>query len=261
MRADRADQTEFGDFQTPIELARDVCSLLKRDRFRPASVLEPTCGRGRFVRAALEMFPDLSRLLGYDINRAYVEEARAAATSSYTRAAVEIREGDFFHTNWTTIVAELPQPILVLGNPPWVTNAELGTLGSGNLPAKSNTDNLRGIDALTGSSNFDISEWMLRKNLEWLNQRSGMLAVLCKTSVARKVLLFAWKNSLSLDSAAIYRLDANRHFGASVEACLLVVRAEQRYTPPPIGTPCKQCTTTGGQGNMTCCSLVSCRVI
>jgi len=225
MRADRADQTEFGDFQTPIELARDVCSLLKRDRFRPASVLEPTCGRGRFVRAALEMFPDLSRLLGYDINRAYVEEARAAATSSY------------------------------------MTNAELGTLGSGNLPAKSNTDNLRGIDALTGSSNFDISEWMLRKNLEWLNQRSGMLAVLCKTSVARKVLLFAWKNSLSLDSAAIYRLDANRHFGASVEACLLVVRAEQRYTPPPIGTPCKQCTTTGGQGNMTCCSLVSCRVI
>ncbi len=69
---------------------------------------------------------------------------------------------------------------------------------------KLNVDNLRGIDALTGKSNFDISEWMLRKNIEWLNGKNGLLAILCKTTVARKVLLYAWQNELRIEAASVY---------------------------------------------------------
>lgn len=226
MHTNKQSRTEFGDFQSPLELARSVCSVISRTGFRPASIIEPTCGTGAFVRAALEAFPNSLRFLGFDLNCTYVDKARAAAAEVSTHASVEIYERDFFQTDWGRIVEDLPQPVLILGNPPWVTNATLGALGSSNLPVKSNIDNLRGIEALTGSSNFDISEWMLRKNLEWLQARKGMLAVLCKTSVARKVLTFAWGNSVPIAQAAIYRLDAKRYFGASVDACLLLAHME-----------------------------------
>src|SRR5205823_12751744 len=42
-------------------------------------------------------------------------------------------------------------PLLVVGNPPWVTNSELGLLGSNNLPHKKNLKGLRGIEARTRS--------------------------------------------------------------------------------------------------------------
>jgi hypothetical protein len=224
MRDQKQHKAEFGDFQTPANLAGAVCSLVARIGFRPASVLEPTCGTGSFLKAAVETFPSVLQVLGFEINPQYVDRARSAISlGSPSNASVEICQSDFFLTDWAKIIRTLPEPILVVGNPPWVTNAALSTLDSDNVPTKANLDHLRGIDALTGKSNFDISEWMLRKNLEWLNGKIGMLAVLCKTAVARKVLAYAWQNGLTVVSASLYRLDAQEHFGATVDACLLLV--------------------------------------
>jgi len=39
---------------------------------------------------------------------------------------------------------------------------------SENLPKKSNFQGLRGLDARTGKSNFDIAEWMLIRLIEAL---------------------------------------------------------------------------------------------
>jgi len=156
-------RAEFGDFQTPISLAREICSLIVRSGFHPASILEPTCGTGSFLKASLETFPNVSRVLGFEINPRYVAQAQHAVAQTFHHASIEVYQSDFFFTNWPEIVAALPEPILVIGNPPWVTNAALSTLGSNNVPTKSNLDNLRGIDARTGKSNFDISEWMMRK--------------------------------------------------------------------------------------------------
>jgi len=224
MARDKNTKIEFGDFQTPRSLARDVCSVIERTSFSPASVIEPTCGRGAFLLSALEAFPRASHFLGVDQKAEHVREATRATNSVRHDRQVQILQGDFFDTDWSDIVARLPKPILIVGNPPWVTNATLGSLGSANLPAKANEDNLRGIDALTGKSNFDISEWMLRKNIQWLADTPGMLAVLCKTAVARKVLSYAWSQALPVESAEVRRIDAQLHFGASVDACLLVLR-------------------------------------
>ena len=100
---------------------------------------------------------------------------------------------------------------------------KLGNLSSSNLPAKSNFRNYRGIDAITGKSNFDISEWMLIKSLEWIKDRGSTLAMLCKTAVARKVLFHAWKVGIKLKCSDIYLIDAIKQFEAAVDACLFVV--------------------------------------
>lgn len=216
-------KAEFGDFQTPLGLAREVCAAVAAAGFRPASVVEPTCGRGSFLQAAVETFQDAREILGAERNAEYVEEALARVGRMGFAGRIRVVQRDFFQTDWASLVRGLPKPILVLGNPPWVTNSALSTLGSLNLPDKSNHDNLRGIDALTGKSNFDISEWMLRQNVDWLANTPGMLAVLCKTAVARKVLAYAWRRQVPVRRAELRRVDAQLHFGASVDACLLVV--------------------------------------
>ncbi len=68
---------EFGDFQTPLALAQEVCTLLVQRNVEAATVIEPTCGVGAFLSAAGEAFPK-ARLMGWDINRDYVERTKSA---------------------------------------------------------------------------------------------------------------------------------------------------------------------------------------
>src|SRR5439155_4353761 len=76
----------------------------------------------------------------------------------------------------------------------------------------------------TGKSNFDISEWMLIQLVRALRGRKATIAMLCKTGTARKLLRFAWQNDGRIANASLHRIDAKRHFGASVDACLLLAR-------------------------------------
>jgi len=214
-------KVEFGDFQTPSRLAREVCRLLVHTGLSPSSILEPTCGKGAFLDASLHAFPNATTVRGLDRNPTYVQVSQEIV-ANHPNARVEC--GDFFKVPWDRVLSNLPDPLLVIGNPPWVTNAAVGSLGGANLPQKINMDGLRGIDALTGRSNFDISEWMLRESMRWLEGRVGAMAVLCKTTVARKILYFSWSRRTQIESAAIYRINAFQEFGASVDACLLVVR-------------------------------------
>jgi hypothetical protein len=213
---------EFGDFQTPDALATHACRILADSGIRPGSLLEPTCGMGNFLMAAIEQFPEVLTGVGVDINDDYVLRVTNRIVSRGYAEKVRILRENFFEVNWTSILSDLPEPILVIGNPPWVTNSALGALGSSNLPKKSNFQNFNGLEALTGKSNFDISEWMLIKLLEILERRRATVAMLCKTAVARKVLVHAWKNAISLQDAEIHPIDAAASFGAAVDACLLV---------------------------------------
>ena len=214
---------EFGDYQTPSKLAAQVCRVLLRRRIKPASIVEPTCGTGTFLTAALNHFPAATRYLGFEINRAYARKARSAVAKARPDVRCDIRTADFFQTDWSTIVGALPDPILVLGNPPWVTSAAIGSFQGENLPTKSNSDSLPGVAALTGKSNFDISEWMIWHLLERLGGNRATLAMLCKTAVARRVLSRVWKSEHPLRKAEVHHLDAATYFGAAVRrlpACL-----------------------------------------
>jgi len=218
---------EYGDFQTPLELAQNVCEAISDIGIGPKTIIEPTCGRGNFVMAAARKFSSVDAILAFDINASYIEQLRER-TAALRQSNIICKVADFFSNDWRSILDSVDWPLLILGNPPWVTSAELGMLESNNLPKKENVEGQRGLDALTGKSNFDISEWMLREHIKWLSGRSGTIAMLCKTSVARKILLTEWKKGRSLYKPRMYLIDAKKYFGVSVDACLFVCESAQR---------------------------------
>lgn len=215
---------EFGDFQTPFDLAVQVAECVGALGFAPKSILEPTCGKGNILLAACEEFPDADIALGVEISPEYFDVATSRFFVPRGGPEVKIVNANFFDADWSAHLADLPDPLLVIGNPPWVTNSELGLLGSANLPVKSNFHKLNGLDAKTGKSNFDISEWMLIRTAELLAGRNAILAMLCKTAVARKVIKYVWKNDIDISLASLYRIDAQEHFGAAVDACLMIMK-------------------------------------
>lgn len=222
MNSAQKNKAEFGDFQTPLWFARDVCALLATQNIVPRSILEPTCGVGNLLLAALDEFETTTLAIGADVNLTYVEALRREITQRNDKANVEIIHTNFFDTDWPTILQKLPDPLLIIGNPPWVTNTELATLGSENLPPKHNFQHHSGIEAITGASNFDISEWMLLKIFDWVSERKGVVTMLCKTTVARKALRQTWQQATETGVAQMHLLDAQKLFNAAVDACVFI---------------------------------------
>lgn len=223
--AKNLDKRQYGDFQTPLQLAEAVLGKLAETHcLAPDTIVEPSCGKGAFIIAAAQKFPD-AKIFGMDINPDYIQEAQSSLNRIDQPFNTQIEQGNFFETQWDAILPGRNSSLLVLGNPPWVTASELGVLDSSNLPEKTNFQNSRGIEAITGSSNFDISEWMLLQYVDWLRSTSNpgsALAVLCKTSVARKTFRSVMKFNEGY-KGHIYPVDTKKHFDASVESCLFVL--------------------------------------
>lgn len=209
-------QKEFGDFQTPNALAAQVVALIAKMYGSPDRVVEPTAGLGAFLSASHGKWCNACIYEGYEINPDYVH----STSRRFSDLGIRLYQQDFFSADWYQILRKENSPrVLVLGNPPWVTNSEQGILGSTNLPKKANFQRLRGFDAKTGKSNFDIAEWMLIRLIETLPE-SGAIAMLCKTMTARKVLRHFWKTEGGLESSKLFRIDAKANFDVAVDACL-----------------------------------------
>lgn len=212
-------EIEWGDFQTPEALAAEVARTLAGIGPAPATIVEPTCGRGGLLAAAAERFPR-ARLVGYEIATRHLRGARAALAPHLDRCT--LRRADFFATDWERELAGLPRPLLVLGNPPWVTSAAVGRVGGTNLPAKDNRDGLAGLAARTGRANFDVSEWIVARLIEASAPHAGTVAMLCKLAVARRLAARVFRAPRSTVRVRVYAIDARAAFGANVDACLLV---------------------------------------
>ena len=215
---------EFGDFQTPLDLAKDIAIIASNSHGKINTIIEPTCGLGSFIQAFTEIKTTVNNLIGWEINPSYVKLARNNLPDKYRNKPISIKEQDFFQVDWSKINIELNNPILFIGNPPWVTNSQLGKFLSNNLPQKSNFLNLSGLEALTGKSNFDISEWILIKICQQISNTDSAMAFLVKTSVARKVYQYIAQNNLSILSIYIRKIDARKHFNVSVDACLFFAK-------------------------------------
>lgn len=214
---------ELGDFQTPPALVDGVLQCLGSIGKVWPRVLEPTCGSGNFITGLLNLAVPPREIQAIEIQETYFQRASKIAQQSLS-TRVFVKQANLFNLKlrkdlkWSETGS-----LLVVGNPPWVTNSQLGTLGSQNLPLKTNLKALRGIEALTGHSNFDIAEYIWIKLIRELADEQPAIALLCKTSVARNVLQFAFDAALPITGAFIRMIDAKKWFGATVSACLFYV--------------------------------------
>lgn len=216
---------EWGDFQTPPGLASQVCRCLLETGISPRIIIEPTYGTGNFIFAALRSFPKAGLVYGVEVQDRYEWHFKLALLMQILRdrrpsAEIELHQDDIFTHRFPEEVLGA-QEVLIIGNPPWVTNAELGALGASNLPSKRNIKALNGLDAMTGKSNFDIGEFILLRMLELFSERRGTLAMLCKNSVVKNIVEALPQRKFKVSNIRAYGIDANREFGASVEASLL----------------------------------------
>lgn len=210
---------EFGDFPTPELLVAQVLYSLQRDRADWTRALEPTCGSGNFIRGLLALDVPPQEIQAIEFNPIHAHQAQAIPSSQSTQ--ITIHQAKLFDLNLQELHWRTSGRLLVIGNPPWVTNAELGLRDSNNLPTKSNFKQLRGMDARTGASNFDLTEYIWLKLIKELMPEQPTIALLCKISTARRVLQFAWESGLAIGNVSIRKMNAQQWFGVAVSACLL----------------------------------------
>ncbi len=215
---------DLGDFQTPPGLVALVLAALGPIGGRFPRVLEPTCGRGHFLAGLLDR-PDPPReIRGFEVQTEHAEVARAVVGVRPTSVRAAVETADAFGIDFGRDIRWSERgPLLVVGNLPWVTVAGLGSSGGSKGPDRSNARRLRGIDAMTGASNFDISEVLWLKLIRELEAERPTIALLCKSAVARAVLGSIDALDLPITAATLWRVDALRWFRASVDACLLRV--------------------------------------
>jgi hypothetical protein len=227
---------DLGDFQTPPALVDAVLDALEPIGPRWSRVLEPSCGRGHFLAGLLGRAAPPRQLIGIEIQDAHAEAARTIIPGRDPGEAAPVVDVSIMHANVFDVdlrrdlAWHAPGPLLVVGNPPWITNATLGQLESRNLPRKWNVKGARGLDARTGAANFDIAEAIWLKLINELagQDETATIALLCKTSVARNVLEHAVRHAAPVTEASLSRIDARRWFGAEVEACLFRLTLESR---------------------------------
>lgn len=224
----------LGDWQTPPMLAREIVGALRRNGFSWNRVLEPTCGIGNFIEAVITD-PTPQEVIGIDIQPHHSEAARRRFAGA-ENVALRFIEADLFELDLGRDVTwNSSGPLLVLGNPPWVTNAAIGARGSSRRAPVSAAHGLSGLDAITGAANFDLTESIAIKLLTQLPHDGLVLALLMKTSVARRVLTRARDLDLPVCRALMMRIDAKESFGAAVDACLLVLQLQS--SPVKLGFP------------------------
>lgn len=221
------DRTEYGDFQTNTELAFKIAQHLSKQIKKPDILVEPTCGKGHFILAALKSFTTLESIYGVEIYKPYIWETKFSILDFFLRNSIAhkpditISHYNVFDFDFGRIASKSSgKNILVIGNPPWVTNSMLGSLNSSNLPSKSNFKKHRGLDAITGKGNFDIAEYITLMMLDTFQSLNGNLALLVKNSVIKNLVFDQKKNNYRISNMEKHCIDSKKEFNVSVDAAM-----------------------------------------
>lgn len=231
-------KVDYGDWQTSYEFAKSVCYYLKSEGIAPDIIVEPTCGTGNFISAAIDVFDTVKEVYGIEISKLYIEQTEQKLRKYIEEQRIEKYElynTNVFSFDFNTIVND-KKNILVLGNPPWVTNSGLGKNDGTNLPFKGNIDKVRGIDAITGKGNFDIAESICNMIIDaFSSHKNTHIALLVKNSVVKNILYRQNIRPRNIIDIKQLCFDAKKEFNVSVAASLFECK---------IGTVFhKQCTS------------------
>jgi len=224
-------RVEYGDFQTNKQLAESVCNYLFNKKISPKILLEPTCGKGNFILSAIKTFDSLQQVFGIEIQEKYLWHLKFELleyflkNSTANKPQINLYHCSVFNFDFKQIKSQINnRELLVIGNPPWITNSTLSTLNSKNLPQKSNFKNAKGIDAITGKGNFDIGEFISLKMLDLFSKENGHFAFLIKNSVIKNIVFEQKKNEYPIAEIEKHTINAKKEFDAAVDASMFVCR-------------------------------------
>ena len=224
---------EYGDYQTPLSFAQLVCQKLRETHnLLPNVVIEPTFGSGNFFESILCTFPEVQSLYGIEINKHYFEIAQQNSQQCNSPVNTKLFNTDIFSFDFGEIKNRISinDSILIIGNPPWVTNSQLSSIDSVNLPHKKNFKGYSGLEVITGKGNFDIAENIILRLLNEFNGYDCTLAMLCKTTVAKNIVRDMKKYPFSMSAIDLYLFDAQEIFNVCCDAGLLVIKLGNEKT-------------------------------
>lgn len=221
------DRSAYGDFQTNQTLAKAICQKLADNGMVPQVVVEPTFGLGNFILAVLQQFPTVEEVYGVEIYLPYCWHTKLAIVEHFLqyperpRPAINLFNISVFSFDWSAIQKNLVhRKLLIIGNPPWVTNAALSGLNSENLPRKTNLKRHTGLDAMTGKANFDLGESIALSLLNTFHDCHGTFVFLLKNAVIRNILIEQRRRKYHIGGLEQQSINAQKEFGAAVEASL-----------------------------------------
>lgn len=225
---------EYGDFQTNLNLATQVTNKLKKNGISPKVVVEPTCGKGHFILSVLNTFDDVEKIFGIEIQKKHFWQAKFNVLDFYInnpgkkKPEIHIVHSNIFDYNYQTIKNSIGEKeLLLIGNPPWVTNSELSAMDSKNLPQKSNFKRYKGLDAMTGKGNFDIAEYITIDLLRNFGHYKGNMAFLVKNTVIKNIVHDISRLKLPIANLKKQNIDAKKEFDVSVDAALFSCQLNQ----------------------------------
>lgn len=220
-----AGRRELGDYQTPQEFTDKICNFLLKDRqIRPRVVVEPTCGKGNFLKSSLQF--NAEQYYGIELQKEHYEFCK----HRFRQENIKIINENIFDFSLKSKTGTTD--VLLIGNPPWVTNSTLSHLNSKNLPNKSNFKSFKGFDALTGTSNFDICEYIILQLIDEYQNTNTTLGMLCKTSVARNIFEELHRRKIAFEYFEIIEFDSKKIFDINATACLLLMKlSTEEYLP------------------------------
>jgi len=223
------DRREYGDFQTNSTLAFQVAEYACKKNEKIEFVLEPTCGKGNFLMACISQFKKLKKIVGVEIYKPYIWYTKFSILNHYlanpnpTKPEIDIFHANAFEFDYASLANSTKHlNILIIGNPPWITNSELGSIDSKNLPHKSNFKKYSGLDAMTGKGNFDIGEYISHNLLRCFERHDGIFAFLIKNSVVKNLIHDQKINRFRIGYPQKLHIDSKKEFNVSVNACLFL---------------------------------------
>lgn len=231
-------QKELGDYQTPSELVNKVINVVNKNDIKINKVIEPTMGKGNFIIELLKRNKEIENVIGIEKQEEYLfefaSELKHFNTNEINYKNIKIFNENFFNFDVDKHVSE---NTIFIGNPPWVTNSNQSTMKSNNVPDKSNFRLLKGMDAITGKSNFDISEAIIIKILQSLSLVNvGYIALLVKNIVARNILYYSEKLDCKIETFKMYMFNAKKEFNVNTSASLLFIKINNNLSAKNIST-------------------------
>jgi tRNA1(Val) A37 N6-methylase TrmN6 len=119
---------EFGDFQTPPALVADVLRCLNVSKENWQRILEPTCGKGNFISGLLSLDTPPREIQAIELDSNYFQTANQI-TKPDSITNIVIQQANIFDLDLQEYLSWSDNGrLLVIGNPPWVTNSQLGVL-------------------------------------------------------------------------------------------------------------------------------------